>query len=188
MALMNKEDMMTYLNEMNNRLADVNLNGEIIMTGGAVVTLVHGERDATMDFDVVFTPKEEIRDIIKDIANKYDLDNDWMNNGVEPCLTPAMKFNKFLELSNLTVYNMDDESMLALKLVSARPLPSHDMNDSIFFMKKLNIRSVEQALDIIEKYTDPIRLTPAVRYFTIDVFENYSKYDNSMHNKNHNHN
>ena len=177
MPLMNKDEMMTYLEEINKRLEEVHLNGEIIMAGGAVVSLVHGERDATMDFDVIFTPKEEIRDIIKDIAKKYDLDDDWMNNSVEPCLTPAMNFSKFLEFSNLTVYNMDDESMLALKLVSARPMPSHDMNDSIFFMKKLNIRSVEQALDIVEKYTDPIRLTPAVRYFTIDVFEHYSKND-----------
>jgi len=52
------------------------------MLGGAVVSLVHGARESTKDIDETFQPKELMREIIADIADKYGLENDWMNKGV----------------------------------------------------------------------------------------------------------
>jgi predicted nucleotidyltransferase len=174
MAEMSRDEMSTYLAEINDRLANADKNGEIVMVGGAVVSLVHGERESTKDFDVAFQPKELMRDIIEEIAAKYELENDWMNNAAEAYMTPEMNYETFYEYSNLTVYNMDDESMLALKLASARDeLTSHDMSDSVYFMKELGVESVEQVLNIVEKYIPEERLTPKVEYFAIEAFEKY---------------
>jgi hypothetical protein len=174
MADMSRDDMATYLAEVNDRLAKADEHGEIVMIGGAVVSLVHGARESTKDIDATFVPKELMREIIEDVATEYGLDNDWMNNAAESFMTPEMNYEIFYEYSNLTLYNMDNESMLALKLVSARDeLTSHDMADSVYFMGELKIESVEQALDIVEKYIPNERLTPMVEYFTIEAFEKY---------------
>lgn len=174
MAEMSRDDMAIYLAEVNDRLAKADEQGEIVMIGGAVVSLVHGARESTKDMDAAFAPKELMREIIEDVAEKYEIESDWLNNAAESYMTPEMNYETFYEYSNLTIYNMDDESMLALKLSSARgEEDSHDLADSVYFMGELKIESVEQALDIVEKYIPQERLTPKVEYFTREAFEKY---------------
>ena len=122
-----RDEMVRYLEEINNRLAAIGESGEIVMLGGAVVSLVHGERGSTKDIDATYWPKEAIQEIINDMAQEYDLADDWMNNDAEGFLTSTMPYELFLDLPNLKVYNMDNESMLALKCASARAAPSPDM-------------------------------------------------------------
>ncbi|MDR2599742.1 MAG: hypothetical protein LBC73_05645 [Oscillospiraceae bacterium] len=68
MDAMNKNEMLSYLEEINARLAAVDAESEIVLAGGAVVVLVHEERDGTKDFDVIYKPKDIMKEIINDIA------------------------------------------------------------------------------------------------------------------------
>ena len=127
---MTKQDIEKYLNEVNKKLAERGKHGEIVMAGGASLTVVYNARNATHDIDALFRPSKEFREIISEIANENDLKDDWLNDGVKGFFTEKMNANLYKEYSNLSVYSIDAEGLLALKLTSAR-LDSKDMRDSI---------------------------------------------------------
>lgn len=167
-----KKEILGYLEEINHKLTMENKYGEILIAGGAALTLVFNARNSTHDVDAVFRPKEDLRSIIENIAACNDLEEDWLNDGVKGFITPAMKSNVFIEYSNLTVSNLDAESLLAMKLTSARTY-SKDMDDSIFLMKTLDIKSQDELFNIIEKYTHSNQQTIQAQYFTIEAYEKY---------------
>ena len=167
-----KEDIISLLNEINFRLEKDNAHGEIYLTGGASLALVFDARYATRDIDALFEPKEYMRKIFKEIASDYDLDDDWLNDGVKGYVTPSMKFEVLFEYSNLKVFSANAESLLAMKLTAARQDRS-DMDDSIVLMKELNIQSEGELFEIISKYAHPKYHTIQSKYFTKEAFVKY---------------
>ena len=175
MKELKKKDMLRYFEEINSHLASKDKYGEIVIAGGAALTLVFNTRNSTYDIDAIFEPKEDMSKIIKDVAQANGIDDDWLNDAVKGFMTDKMKFSRFLEYSHLTILSLDAESLLAMKLVSARPAPSKDMQDSIFLIKILNIESEEQLLEIINKYTHPSQQTLIAKYFAMEAFSQYTK-------------
>lgn len=172
--MMTKEDIEKYLNEVNKKLAERGKYGEIIMAGGASLTVIFNARNSTHDIDALFRPSKELREIISEIANEHNLKDDWLNDGVKGFFTDKMKADLYKEYSNLSVYSIDAEGLLALKLTSAR-LDSNDMKDSITLMKYLNIKNEEQLFGIIEKYTNKNQQTAKCQYFTLEAFNKYMR-------------
>jgi len=91
---------------------------------------------------------------------------------VKGFLTHKMGQEIFKEYSNLTVYNVDEKSMLAMKLTSAR-LDSKDMEDAIAIMDKIHIKSEDELIDIIEEHTDKQRQTAQSYFFTLTAYDEY---------------
>lgn len=83
-----------------------------------------------------------------------------------------MKAALYKEYSNLSVYSIDAEGLLALKLTSARA-GSKDLQDSITLMRHLNIKTEEELFDIVEKCASPNQLTPRSHYFIKEAFSQY---------------
>jgi len=52
--------MLKYFEEINQHLVSQNMYGEILITGGAALTLVFGARDSTRDIDAVFHPIDDM--------------------------------------------------------------------------------------------------------------------------------
>lgn len=52
--MLKKDELIKYLKILGGRLAKENLHGEIILTGGAVMCLVHSARDMTKDIDALY--------------------------------------------------------------------------------------------------------------------------------------
>ena len=169
-----REAMLKYFEEINSQLGERNVSGEIIMAGGAALALVYNARSSTQDIDAAFSPKEEFREIIKNIGIKYNLKDDWLNDSVKGFFTDKMKASVYKQYSNLIVLSMDAESLLAMKLTSARP-DTKDASDSITLMKHLKIKRVEEVLNIIEKYAYKNRLTAQSKFFTLEVYEQYER-------------
>ena len=169
-----KKDMMSCFDDMNLRLSNIGKYAEIIIAGGAALTLVHGARDSTRDIDAIFEPKAELRPIIEEIAAEKGLPKDWLNDGVKGFITKEMKYSELLCYSNLKISTIDTEPLLAMKLTSARQV-SQDMNDSLFLMKQLDIQSEAQLYDIVQKYVHPNRQTVASHYFIKEAFDQYSQ-------------
>jgi len=172
MAKLSKNEILALFEEINYRLASSNKHGEILIVGGAALTVMFNARNSTYDIDAIFQPKEDMRKIIKSIANEHDLHQDWLNDGVKGFITDKMKTEKYLSYSNLTVSSVDAKGLLAMKLTAARNL-TNDMKDSIFLMKMLNIQRVEELFEIINDYTYPNQQTIQAKYFTLDAFEKY---------------
>lgn len=170
--MLNVLEIEKYLKEIDNRLKKNGKTGDIVLAGGAVMALVYGARQSTKDIDALFKPSSEMRKIINDIASDYKLPNDWLNDGVKGFFTENMNKQVYREYDNLTIYTLDAEAMLALKLTSARPM-SKDQEDSIFLMHVLKIKDVEQLYNIVDKYIPKNRKTITSHYFILDTFEKY---------------
>ena len=169
MQELSKSEMLSYFVEINNRLAATGQQGEIVLTGGAALTLVFDARDSTRDIDAIFHPTADMRKIISSMSTDYNLPSDWLNDAVKPFVTDKLTILPHLEYSNLTIYSVDAESLLAMKLASAR-FGTSDMNDSIFLMRRLGIKTEKEVFDIIDKYIDPFLRRPSVKFFALEAF------------------
>jgi hypothetical protein len=171
--LLSKDDILKYFEEINRHLKAVGKQGEIIMCGGASLACIYNARNSTYDIDALFEPAEDIRKIISTIASEHDLNDDWLNDGVKGFLNKKMTSSIYKEYSNLKVYSIDTDCLLALKITSART-NSKDMDDSIWLMKHLDIKSFEEVIDIVEKYIPEARRTATSYFFAKEAFGRYS--------------
>lgn len=173
--MLTKSEIEHYLLEINNKMKEQNIRGEIVLCGGAVMAMVYEARQSTKDIDALFEPSSQIHKIIKEIALENDLESDWLNDAAKGFIdTSRMNIKKIREYSNLLVSMPDTQAMLAMKLNSAR-LIGKDSEDAIFLMKQLEIKNEEQLFDIIEKNIPESRLTPMTYFFTKEIFQKYSK-------------
>lgn len=176
MKKLSKNDILLYLNQVNEKLKSENKHGELLIVGGAAMTLSHGTRDATHDIDALFEPKEEIRIIVSEIAKENGLDRGWLNDDVKFFVTKKMTGTTFLEMSNLTIKCLDTECLLSMKLVSARPIQlSEDMKDSISLMKVLNIKEEKELFDILDKYAYEHQIDLQTTLFAKKAFKEYKE-------------
>ena len=165
---MDKEDILLYLNIMNDKLRARNVSAYVNIYGGALMCLVFNSRDNTKDIDALFEPEEVLGEIIKEIAEEYDLDSNWFNNDIK-LFKPETASNKlFKEYSNLRVYVPDAEYMFALKCYAARFGRSKDLEDVLYLIKHLKIRTFSQAIDVIEKYYDLNQIKGEMREFLLE--------------------
>ncbi len=164
-----RDEILKYLHALNEKLQRRNVKGEICLYGGAVMCLVYGARPSTKDVDAIFQPSEIIREAAKEIANEYELVNDWLNDGVKGFLVEHPR-KVFLNLSHLVVMVADPEYMLAMKSLSAR-IDGTDSKDIEFLINKLKITTVDEVFKIIDKYYPRRIIKPATQFFLEEVFD-----------------
>lgn len=151
---------------LNDELREAGVRGEIGICGGAVMCLVFNARESTKDVDAVFRPTQEIREASKSVADKLGVPEDWLNDAAKGYFLSQPPVRNVVELSNLRVWAPQADYMLAMKCVSAR-FDSHDLDDAKFLLKHLDVRSVEEASSIIEKYY-PREAIPAKTQFLLE--------------------
>lgn len=134
MRELSKNDVEKYLSCVNEKLSQRQKHGEIVIAGGASLMMVYNARNSTHDIDALFKPSKEFREIISEIAYENNLNEDWLNDGVKGFFTDKLGIDLYKEYSNLSVYSINAEGLLALKLTSAR-VDTKDMQDSITLMK-----------------------------------------------------
>ena len=164
-----KDEIIRYLNILNEKLQLQDISGEICLYGGAVMCLVYDARPSTKDVDAVFQPSDVMRKIIKEISMEYELNEDWLNDGVKGFLVEHHK-QVFLNLTHLSVMVADAEYMLAMKSLSAR-VDGTDGMDIEFLIKKLKIIDVEDVFKIIDKYYPRRIIKPATQFFLEEIFD-----------------
>lgn len=174
---MQKDEILKYLSALNEKLQRRNVKGEICLYGGAVMCLVYDARPSTKDVDAVFQPSEIIRALAKEIANEYDLVDDWLNEGVKGFLVEHPR-KVFLNLSHLVIMVADPEYMLAMKSLSAR-IDGTDSKDIEFLIKELKIKTVENVFKIIDKYYPRRMIRPATQFFLEEVFDEIQNHSRS---------
>jgi hypothetical protein len=114
--MLNQEQILFFLEILNDKLNKNNANGEIIIYGEEVMFLAHDAGNVAVD--TVWSPKREIEEYIKEIAKEYNLKEDWLNAsvaGVRSKSEDKKDFSQFLRLSNLSVYVASPEYMLILE-------------------------------------------------------------------------
>jgi len=154
MEQVSKELFLEILEGLDKRLEENRLELSINIYGGTVMMACFDARPATKDVDALFETSPIVDNILIDIAETYELHKDWINQQIKEPLK-YLKYENLKEVykfDHLKVFAQSAEQMLAMKILSARPEPFRDFADVAYLIKHLEIESLEQILDIFDKY------------------------------------
>ncbi len=171
--MLSKSQIIDLFYQLNSELSKRGIKGEVLMAGGASLSLVYDVRDSTKDIDALFEPAAEIRDIVASLARTNELEEDWLNDGVKGFIdTSKQETEIFLSLSNLVVRTIDAEGLLALKLASSRS-ESKDFADALVLTHYLEISSLDQLYELVERKIPSNQRTPRSNFFIQMVWSEY---------------
>lgn len=170
---MDKDKIIKYLYELDNKLGERGLSGSINIYGGSCLALVYDLRGSTKDIDAIFSPKNEMYKIAEEIAIENNLPSDWLNDGVKGFVTSSMEYKEYdiANFKNLKIFYPTAETMLAMKLISMRS-GSSDIDDIKGLIKIVGVNNTEDLISIIEKYYSPKIISLKTYYFIDEMFAN----------------
>ena len=161
--MLTKEQIIKAFERLSEELAAIGMQGEILLTGGAAMCLVHSARDMTKDIDAVYEPKTIINQLASKIAMEEGLPDGWLNDSVKGFITDAAPRENFLLLPSLKITAVSADYLLAMKLLSAR-YGETDYDDIKFLMNELGIDNVDAMERIVTTYYPPDRILPKTKY------------------------
>ena len=154
--LMNKDKLLAIFDYINERLKENQLQLEITVYGGSIMTMVYDSRPATKDIDCVFGETNlKLLDNILDLTKfVFNLSDGWINEEIKEPLESLLKEDKetYKLYSNLKILKPKAEQLLAMKILAARPEPAKDFIDAYILSKELDISTREELLDIVSNY------------------------------------
>ena len=155
---MERQEMLDALGEVGEELQRREISAKLYLVGGAAMVLAHGSRNATDDIDGDFYPREEVREVAREVARRRQLPDEWLNSAAlsfipvfrSPDWRPVMRFG------SLEIAVADERSMLAMKIRASRG--RRDEPDLRVLLEKCAITSVAEALVIYDEYfpEDPL--------------------------------
>ena len=155
-GLLDKNKLMKIFDYLNERLKENQLQLEITIYGGSIMTMVYDNRPATKDIDCVFSnANSKLLDNILELAKSiFSLSEDWINEEIKEPLKSLLKEDKetYKVYSNLKLLKPTAKQLLAMKVLAARTEPAKDFIDAFILCKDLNITSKRQLLDVVSIY------------------------------------
>ena len=154
--LMDRDKLLQIFDYLNERLKENQLQLELTIYGGTIMTMVYDNRPATRDIDCVFSEVNQklLENILEMTKFTFNLPENWINEEIKEPLKSIIKEDKetYKIYSNLKILKPKAEQLLAMKILAARPEPAKDFIDSFILCRDLNIRSKEELLNVVEKY------------------------------------
>jgi hypothetical protein len=172
--MISKEKIFEYLRQVGQELSARGMEGEILLTGGAAMCLVHSARDMTKDIDALYEPKAVINEIAAAIAEREGLPSGWLNDGVKGFVGPNAPVENFAAVDGLRIQTVSPEYLLAMKLMSAR-YGEKDYGDIRFLMKKLDITTSQATSDILLSYFSRTEILPKTQYVIESIIESLNQ-------------
>ncbi len=160
-GLMSKNKLLEIFDYLNERLKENQLQLEITIYGGSIMTMVYDNRPATKDVDCVFSEVNFrlLENILDLVQYTFNLSDGWINEEIKEPLQYLLKEDKetYKVYSNLKILKPKGEQLLAMKILAARPEPAKDFVDAYILCRDLNITTKTGLLDIVSDYI-PLRL------------------------------
>ena len=166
--MLSREHILKYLQQLGEELAARDLSGEILLTGGAAMCLVHEARDMTKDVDALYEPKTIINSIAADIAEQNGLPKGWLNDSVKGFVGANAPIEDFIVFKGLRVQSVSAEYLLAMKLMSAR-YGEKDYDDIKFLFNKLGVNTIDRANEIVQAYFMKNQIMPKTQYVIEEI-------------------
>jgi predicted nucleotidyltransferase len=172
-----REQILRALEELNARLRDRGIVGELCVFGGTAMVLAYSARVSTKDVDALFQPTVEMRDAAREVADQLNLGPDWLNDGVKGFVSSRHDVitGNLPQFSHLRLTMPVPEYLLAMKALAARvahgPEDAGDLRDLRFLIAHLGLKSGGEVLDVVEKYYPRERITVKTQYVIDAIFE-----------------
>lgn len=155
-GLMDKTKLLEIFDYLNERLKENQLQLEMTIYGGSIMTMVYDNRPATKDIDCVFSETNfKLLDNILDLTKfTFNLPDGWINEEIKEPLKSILKENKetYKLYTNLKILKPKAEQLLAMKILAARPEPAKDFVDAYILCKDLNVTTKTQLINIFSQY------------------------------------
>lgn len=150
---MKRSEIERNLRALGQKLLARGVTGEILIVGGAYMLLVLANREATRDIDAYFAKdREAIRAAAAEVATERGLPGDWLNDAVKGFIRrQPRRTDLWASYPGLNIYVPDPEYIFAMKAEAAR-VGTSDIDDLRALIRKLNLKTVDQALAIVERY------------------------------------
>lgn len=110
-----------------------------------------------------------MRNAIARVAERNDLDESWLNDGVKGYLVEH-KQSILFDFPNLKIFVPEPDYLLAMKAISARS-ETFDPDDVKTLVDFLGLTSPNQVFEIVEKYYPSQQIKPATQYFIQELFQ-----------------
>ncbi|MDR1038459.1 MAG: hypothetical protein LBT40_18385 [Deltaproteobacteria bacterium] len=159
---MDKDTILERLKELARRLDLAGIGAEMLIFGGAAMSLAYGSRRTTNDIDAVFSPRMDVMLTALDISNDMDLPADWLNSAGNIFISDDAPSHDFMDLPGLKLKIVAPDYLLAMKIKSSRP-ESKDFDDTKTLVDMLGIRTPEEAEALVRKYFPKFDLKPTCK-------------------------
>ena len=165
---MDRDEILSLLTELAERLERRDVRGELLLVGGAAMALAYSSRRSTTDLDAVFEPKQVIYDVAKEIADERELPEKWLNDAVKGFLPgPDPNATVFLEHDGLVVRVASPRYLLAMKLLASRV--ERDEDDIALLLRLSGVTTAEDALSLVERYYAHRAVPPKVEFLVREL-------------------
>ena len=138
------------LEALGQELTAAGIHGQVFIVGGAAMALAYSTRRVTRDIDGVFEPKAAIYEAAGRVAERLELPEDWLNDGVKGFLPGADRDAVPLpEVEGIEVTTASARYLLAMKLLAMRF--GEDDDDIAILLRQTGISSPDAALDLFAR-------------------------------------
>jgi len=156
---------------------------EIAIYGGSAMLLTMAYRPATRDVDAVFEKDRNfLRRLAAEMAEEYDWDADWLNDGVKGWLSEVERdpdAKRFIgtypseDEPGLRVFVPKPEYLFAMKCRAMRIGgldTSEDIDDIKRLAEAIGIKTAAEAMAIVESYYPRHQIEPKTQFGLEEIF------------------
>jgi hypothetical protein len=168
-----RERIIEALNLLGKLAAEKNVKLELSLFGGSAMMLAYGSRDRTKDVDAIIRPSQVASELVKQVAERLNLHEAWLNDDVKRFVSDAGTFAplQIHELESaakqhLKITRASASYLLAMKALACRSaLPGYagDIEDLRFLIRKMEIRTLDQLDEHIGRFYPGDAMTSQAR-------------------------
>jgi Nucleotidyltransferase of unknown function (DUF6036) len=153
-----REKILKAFQEMSDELKRRGVTGELCLFGGTVMVLAFAARISTKDVDAIFQPTQEMRNAARSVGVANRFEENWLNDAVKGFVSARHETirGSLPQFPHLRLTMPTPEYLLAMKCMASRigavRDEADDVNDIIFLIRHLKLKSSEAVMDIVTSY------------------------------------
>lgn len=151
-----RNDLVALLNKLTTRLNQLDIQGTFRIVGGAAISLQYADREPTLDIDADFISinetKNEIKQVIEEIADSEGLSPNWLNDFAMVFLPKQTKDDwiEFQQSGGIRIVVASAPLLLAMKMQAIRG--DRDTADILALLELCHASTVADAIAIHSRY------------------------------------
>jgi hypothetical protein len=156
--------------ELDAELCRSGVRGDVFIVGGAAMTVAYDARPSTRGVDAIWHLSAAVREAAHRVAGGHDdVDDDWLNDGVKGFLPGEDPGERRVVYDGdcLAVAAASPAYLLATKLLASRV--ARDEDDVLLLYDLCGLRTVEEGLDLVERYYPGRPIEAKVGFFIEDL-------------------
>jgi len=173
---LSREEIVSAFQKISDELGKRGVKGEICLFGGSVMVLAFSARISTKDVDAIFQPTREIREAAAHVGVESGFAENWLNDAAKGFVSARHETiaGNLPQFPNLRLTMPTPEYLLAMKCLASRigavETDSDDVNDIVFLVKYLKLKSAVAVMELVTNYYPEGRIPVKSKYLVEGLF------------------